>query len=87
MTAENQELGSTGNLIALVTGANKGIGKEIARQLSAKGVHVFVGARDQERGEKAVAELRSNGLRVEFIELDVTSQASVDRAAAELERQ
>jgi NAD(P)-dependent dehydrogenase (short-subunit alcohol dehydrogenase family) len=69
-----------------VTGANKGIGKEIARQLSAQGVHVLVGARDRQRGEEAVAELRSSGVAVEFIELDVTSQASVDRAAAELER-
>jgi NAD(P)-dependent dehydrogenase (short-subunit alcohol dehydrogenase family) len=85
VAAENQQLGTTRNLIALVTGANKGIGKEIARQLSAKGVHVLVGARHQERGEKAVAELRSNGLSVEFMELDVTSQASVDDAAAELE--
>jgi NAD(P)-dependent dehydrogenase (short-subunit alcohol dehydrogenase family) len=74
------------NMIALVTGANKGIGKEISRQLSTKGVFVFMGARDRERGEEAAAELRSQGLPVEFIELDVTSQASVDRAAAELER-
>ena len=39
--------------IALVTGANKGLGKEISRQLAAQGVFVLLGARDRERGEKA----------------------------------
>ena len=72
--------------IALVTGANKGLGKEISRQLSAKGHLVVMGARDRQRGEEVVAELRVQGLPVEFIPLDVTSQASVDDAAAEVER-
>src|SRR5665213_3301573 len=71
--------------IALVTGANKGIGREISRQLAAKGTLVLMGARDRERGENAVAELRAQG-SVEFIQIDVTSQSSVDRAAAEVER-
>jgi NAD(P)-dependent dehydrogenase (short-subunit alcohol dehydrogenase family) len=72
--------------IALVTGANKGIGKEISRQLSAKGILVLMGARDRERGELAVADLRAQGVAVEFIPIDVTSQSSVDHAAAEVER-
>jgi NAD(P)-dependent dehydrogenase (short-subunit alcohol dehydrogenase family) len=72
--------------IALVTGANKGIGKEISRQLAAQGVSVLMGARDPSRGEKAVADLRAQGLSVEFIPIDVTSQSSVDDAAAEVER-
>jgi len=72
--------------IALVTGANKGIGREISRQLAAKGVLVLMGARDRERGEKAVADLRTQQLPVELIQIDVTSQESVDRAAAEVER-
>ena len=72
--------------IAFVTGANKGIGKEISRQLAAKGILVLMGARDRERGEKAVADLRVQGLPVEFIQIDVTSQPSVDDAAAEVER-
>jgi len=71
--------------IALVTGANKGIGKEISRQLAAKGIFVLMGARDRERGEAAVADLRAQGLAVEFIQIDVTSQPSVDLAAAEVE--
>src|ERR1700722_10214067 len=72
--------------IAFVTGANKGIGREISRQLAAKGMFVLMGARDRERGEKAAAELRAQGLPVEFIQIDVTSQPSVDQAAAEVER-
>ena len=71
--------------IALVTGANKGIGKEISRQLAAKGILVLMGARDRERGEAAASDLRAQGLPVEFIPIDVTSQPSVDRAAAEVE--
>jgi NAD(P)-dependent dehydrogenase (short-subunit alcohol dehydrogenase family) len=73
-------------MIALVTGANKGIGREISRQLAAKGVFVLMGARDRERGERAVAEFRSQGLPVEMIQIDVTSDASVAEAAKEIER-
>lgn len=72
--------------IALVTGANKGIGKEISRQLGAKRILVLMGARDRERGEQAVADLRAEGLQTEFIQMDVTSQQSVDDVAAEIER-
>jgi NAD(P)-dependent dehydrogenase (short-subunit alcohol dehydrogenase family) len=72
------------NTTAFVTGANKGIGREISRQLAAKGILVMMGARD--RGEKAVADLQARGLPVEFIQIDVTSQESVDHAAAEVER-
>src|SRR6266568_9591425 len=85
-TGGKEALGDVGNPIALVTGANKGIGKEIARQLSAKGVLVLIGARDRKRGEKALADLRNQGLGIELIQLDVTSQPSVDHAAAEVER-
>jgi len=76
----------TADSIALVTGANKGIGKEISRQLAAQGILVLMGARDRERGEKAVTDLKAQGLPVEFIQIDVTSQTSVDHAAAEVER-
>jgi NAD(P)-dependent dehydrogenase (short-subunit alcohol dehydrogenase family) len=72
--------------IALVTGANRGIGREISRQLAAKGVLVIMGARERERGEKAVAEMKAQGFPAEFVQIDVTSQASVDSAAAEVER-
>lgn len=78
---------NNGQTIALVTGANKGIGKEISRQLGAKGIIVLMGARDRARGEQAVADLRNEGHTVQFLQLDVTDQASVDDAAAEMERQ
>lgn len=68
--------------VALVTGANKGIGFETARQLAERGFTVLVGARSRERGEAAVADLRGQGLEAEFVPLDVTDQASVDAAAA-----
>jgi NAD(P)-dependent dehydrogenase (short-subunit alcohol dehydrogenase family) len=70
------------NKIALVTGANKGIGKEIARQLGQAGFTVLLGSRDVERGELAVKELVAEGLDAVGIQLEVTDEASV-RAAAE----
>jgi len=67
---------------ALITGANKGIGREIARQLGKKDHTVWLGARDVERGEKAAAELRGEGIDAHALRLDVTSDASVKEAAA-----
>jgi NAD(P)-dependent dehydrogenase (short-subunit alcohol dehydrogenase family) len=65
-------------LIALVTGANKGIGKEIARQLADAGHTVYVGSRDADRGAAAVAEI---GGDARVLVLDVTDAASVAAAA------
>ncbi|MFD7450306.1 SDR family oxidoreductase [Kitasatospora sp. NPDC059827] len=67
--------------VALVTGANKGIGKEIARRLAREGMTVYLGARDQERGRAAEAELLAQGLDARFVRLDVTDQAQVEAAA------
>ena len=67
--------------LALVTGANKGIGFHIARKLGAEGVHVLVGSCDAGRGEKAVATLRSEGVVADLLVLDVTSADSVASAA------
>lgn len=67
---------------ALVTGANKGIGKEIARQLGKKQLVVWLGCRDSERGEAAAADLRKEGIDARVLALDVTSDASVKAAAA-----
>lgn len=67
--------------IALVTGANKGLGRETVRRLAESGWEVFLAARDAERGEKAVAELAAEGSTVRFVALDVTSEESVAAAA------
>ena len=66
---------------ALITGANKGIGREIARQLGHRGYSVWLGCRDAERGEQAAAELREEGLDTHLLALDVSSDASVKAAA------
>ncbi len=69
--------------IALVTGANKGIGYEIAAGLGALGYRVGVGARDEKRRDDAVARLRDSGVDAFGVPLDVTDDESVS-AAAEL---
>ena len=72
--------------IALITGANKGIGKEIARQLGAAGMTVLIGARDAERGEAAAANLREGGADARFLAVDVTDPDGLAAAAAQVER-
>lgn len=68
---------------ALVTGANKSIGFETARQLAQKGIYVYLGSRDPENGIAAVQQLKAEGLRnIEAIQLDVTDDASVTNARA-----
>jgi NAD(P)-dependent dehydrogenase (short-subunit alcohol dehydrogenase family) len=67
--------------IALVTGANKGIGLETVRQLAAEGVTVLLGARDEKRGQEAADKLKKEGLDVQFLRLDVNDPASQDNAA------
>jgi NAD(P)-dependent dehydrogenase (short-subunit alcohol dehydrogenase family) len=71
----------SGQTIALVTGANKGIGYEIAAGLGALGWSVGVGARDEARREAAVQKLRAGGADVFGVPLDVTDDASVADAA------
>ncbi len=67
----------------LITGANKGIGHEVARQLGAKGFHVFVGARNAKAGRKAVEEIAKKGGKTTFLEIDVSDNDSVTTAARE----
>ncbi|WP_234536784.1 SDR family oxidoreductase [Streptomyces shenzhenensis] len=73
--------------IALVTGANKGIGYEIAAGLGALGYRVGVGARDRARREAAVQKLRAAGVDAFGVPLDVTGDQSVTDAADLVERQ
>lgn len=67
--------------IALVTGANKGIGLEITRQLAESGVTVLLGARDLTRGQQAVAALISAGLDVEAVKVDLNDETTIETAA------
>src|SRR5438045_1394274 len=72
--------------IALVTGANKGIGFEVLRQLARKGFHVFLGARNAEAGKAAAEKLSSDG-KVTLLKLDVSKPESIRRAAEEFSKQ
>ncbi|MEJ8653529.1 SDR family NAD(P)-dependent oxidoreductase [Streptomyces sp. MS1.AVA.3] len=71
--------------IALVTGANKGIGYEIAARLGALGWRVGVGPRDEERGKDAMAKPRAAGVDAFGVPLDVTDDESVTAAAQLIE--
>lgn len=69
----------------LITGANKGIGFETARQLLQKGFSVFIGSRDVEKGLEAVKKLKDEGLTLaEAIQLDVTDNKSIQNARKEI---
>ena len=72
--------------IALVTGANKGLGFETSRQLAEQGITVLMGARNAGKGKAAVKKLKDAGLSVEFILLDVTNHAHIRNAAEEIEK-
>ncbi|GAB2953333.1 SDR family oxidoreductase [Micromonospora polyrhachis] len=73
--------------IALVTGANKGIGYEIARGLGETGAIVLVGARNMERGTVATEKLTAEGITAIPVQLEVTDPVSVSAAAARIERE
>ncbi len=66
--------------VALVTGANKGIGLEIARQLAEADIAVIMGARNLQRGRHAARDLEQDGLAVEAIEIDLTNEATIAAA-------
>ncbi|MGB7753938.1 MAG: SDR family oxidoreductase [Candidatus Acidiferrales bacterium] len=73
--------------IALITGANKGIGYELARQLGEEGVTVLVAARNAKLGNAATAKLRAEGADAHFIELDVTKPQTIAKAAQTIQTQ
>ena len=73
--------------VALVTGANKGVGFAVARLLGQRGVDVWIGARDSERGRAAVDAVAAEGIAATFVQLDVTEVDSIARAAARLEQE
>jgi NAD(P)-dependent dehydrogenase (short-subunit alcohol dehydrogenase family) len=65
--------------IALITGANKGIGFETARQLGKENVTVIVTARDNEKGKAATATLQKEGIDAEFVQLNVNDAADIQK--------
>src|SRR4051812_42545324 len=71
---------------ALVTGANKGIGFEVARELARMGFRVFLGARNVEAGRAAAEKLRGES-EIALVEIDISDAASIGRAAEEFARQ
>jgi NAD(P)-dependent dehydrogenase (short-subunit alcohol dehydrogenase family) len=74
---------STIEIIALVTGANRGIGREIARQLAGKGLRVVIAAREEAAADDAARSIANEGGRAEGMILDVSDSASIAHAARE----
>ena len=72
-----------GTRVALITGANRGIGLETARQLARLGIIAVIGSRDLAKGQMAAESLKSEGLDAPVVQLDVTDSASVARGVAE----
>lgn len=76
-----------GPRVAFITGANKGLGFEAARQLGRLGITIAVGARDEERGERAVATLREEGVVAHRVLVDVTEPGTIAGAVSFIERE
>ena len=76
----------TSKRIALVTGANKGIGLETARQLGQQNISVIIGARDLGKGEAAAQTLQNEGIDARAIRIDVVDHKSITAAATQVER-
>jgi NAD(P)-dependent dehydrogenase (short-subunit alcohol dehydrogenase family) len=82
---ENQdELSTTNKPVALVTGANQGVGFQIAKALATHGYNVYVGSRNLSNGEKAAAEI---GSYTHAIQLDVTKPSTISAAVARIEKE
>jgi NAD(P)-dependent dehydrogenase (short-subunit alcohol dehydrogenase family) len=72
--------------IVLVTGANRGIGLEVCRQLAHKGFTALLGSRDEAKGEAAARAMVAEGLAMVAYQLDVTDAASIERARTQVEK-
>jgi NAD(P)-dependent dehydrogenase (short-subunit alcohol dehydrogenase family) len=73
--------------VALITGANKGIGFEVARQIAKAGWTVFAGVRNEELGQEAVAKLQAEGLDVQFVHVDLNAPETAAAAAESIGKQ
>lgn len=68
------------NKVALITGANKGLGLGIARKLGKEGITVLIAARNQEKGEEAVSKLRDEDIDAHFIQIEVSDRTTIESA-------
>jgi NAD(P)-dependent dehydrogenase (short-subunit alcohol dehydrogenase family) len=73
--------------IILVTGANRGIGLQIVKEVAEMGHNAILTARDEVKGKKAAEQLKQNGLNVRFIQLDAANESSIHLAAKKVEEQ
>jgi len=71
--------------IVLITGANKGIGFEVARQLGKSGKHILLGVRNKVKGEEARKVLQNEGISCDVLEVDVTNESSIQDAKKQVE--
>src|SRR5579871_194555 len=78
---------STAKKVALISGANKGIGLETARQLGKQGIIVLIGARDLAKGEAAAATLKKEGIDARAVKLDVVNPADIKAVAEKIEKE
>src|SRR4051812_25586489 len=69
--------------IVLITGSNRGIGLETARQLARRGFHVVIAARDERTGQQATEAIQARGGKAAFLSLDVSSSQSIRNAASQ----
>lgn len=77
---------STAKKVALISGANKGIGLETARQLGRQGITVILGARDLAKGEAAAEQLKKEGIDASAIRFDVVNEADIKAAVDKIEK-
>ncbi|MGG4343654.1 SDR family NAD(P)-dependent oxidoreductase [Paenibacillus lautus] len=73
----NSNMNQLNQRLAIVTGGNRGIGREIARQLASKGLRVLITCRDEDKGRQTVKEIQREGLSVELQVVDVNDVQSI----------
>lgn len=79
-------MGKENQKTVLVTGANRGIGLEVCKQLGELGFHIFLSARNNEKGEKEVEKLLEKGIKITFLKMDVADENSVIKSAGEFKK-
>ncbi|HBF73911.1 MAG TPA: carbonyl reductase, partial [Lactobacillus sp.] len=77
---------SKDTIVTLVTGAEKGLGREYAEQLGKEGQHIFIGAYDMDAGKKTQEELSAEGIAVDLVHCDITDQSTIDNTMAAIDK-